>query len=383
MDPPALISAPSLKLRMVSSFDDHFSSHSPRSNVRGGIIYGVEAESSRDLLYDQLYKMIAQEERAGYRCCDYLSFYSPQPEKRKSPKSIDANCRTSICKWMYRVADHYAIDREGELMSCFELSDAYAFRCTYQLIASTSPFLDVVTVVSIALSYIDRVLSTNYCTDRRTFKLISASSLHLAIKVHYPHRWREVGSIIPDLSRGDFGLDDLISMEKELTHSLTWLVNPSTPQGIILQVLSLLHPGASTSSLNAIADKAMFLAELSVCDYFFVTSRKSIVALAALLNASESAGYVPFETSDGYRNDWHTDIENLLLDTGYDIDWMEVSSARKRLWTLYRESTELESGLDITRSPIPSRMPVYGTSTQWTSNPSPTSCIDQEMQHYY
>ncbi|KAL3778214.1 hypothetical protein ACHAW5_009616 [Stephanodiscus triporus] len=348
MDPPAVMSAPSLKLRMVSSFDDHFPSHSPRSNVRGGIIYGVEAQSSRDLLYDQLYKMIAQEERAGYRCCDYLSFYSPQQEKRKSPKSIDANCRSSICKWMYRVADHYAIDRE---------------------------------VVSIALSYIDRVLSTNYCTDRRTFKLISASSLHLAIKVHYPHRWREVGSIIPDLSRGDFGLDDLISMEKELTHSLTWLVNPSTPQGIILQVLSLLHPGASTSSLNAIADKAIFFAELSVCDYFFVTSRKSVVALAALLNASESAGYVPFETSDGYRNDWHTDIENLLLDTGYDIDWMEVSSTRKRLWTLYRESIEPASGLDITRSPIPSRMPVYGSSTKWTSNPSPTSCIDQEMQH--
>jgi hypothetical protein len=235
-------------------------------------------------------------------------------------------------------------------------------------------------VVSIASSYIDRVLSVNYSTDRRTFKLISASSLHLAIKVHYPHRWREVGSIIPDLSRGDFTLDDLISMEKDLTQSLTWLVNPSTPQSIILQVLSLLHPGASTSSLNAIADKALFLAELSVCDYFFVTSRKSIVAVAALLNASESAGYIPFETSDGYRNDWHTDIENLLLDIGYDIDWHEVSSTRERLWTLYRKSTEGTSGFDITRSSIPSMMPVHGMcSTQGMTNPSPTSCIHHEM----
>jgi hypothetical protein len=243
--------------------------------------------------------------------------------------------------------------------------------------------LHLAAVVSIALSYIDRVLSANYCTNRRTFKLISASSLHLAIKVHYPHRWREVGSIIPDLSRGDFALDDLISMEKELTQSLTWLVNPSTPQSIILQVLSLLHPGASTSSLNAIADKALFLAELSVCDYFFVTSRKSIVAVAALLNASESAGYIPFETSDGYRNDWHTDIENLLLDIDYNIDWHEVSSTRERLWTLYRESTEGTSGLDITRSPIPSMMPVHGNcSTQGMTNQSPTSCIHHEMQWF-
>jgi hypothetical protein len=244
--------------------------------------------------------------------------------------------------------------------------------------------LHVAAVVSIALSYIDRVLSASYCTDRRTFKLISASSLHLAIKVHYPHRWREVGSIIPDLSRGDFALEDLISMEKELTKSLTWLVNPSTPQSIILQILSLLHPGASTSSLNAIADKSLFLAELSVCDYFFVTSRKSIVAVAALLNASESAGYIPFETSDGYRNDWHTDIENLLLDIGYDIDWHEVSCTRDRLWTLYMESTEDTSGLDITGSPIPSLMQVHGiSSTQGMSNPSPTSCNHHEMEWFW
>jgi hypothetical protein len=236
-------------------------------------------------------------------------------------------------------------------------------------------FIDV-SVVSIALSYIDRVLSTNYCTERRLFKLICASSLHLAIKVHYPHRWREVGSIIPDLSRGDFALDDLISMEKELTHSLTWLVNPTTPQAIILQVLSLLHPGASISSLNAIADKALFLAELSVCDYCFVTSRKSIVAVAALLNASESAGYVPFETSDGYRNDWHTDIENLLLDIGYNIDWLKVSATRERLWTSYRESAKPHSCIDIMKSPIISRMPVYDTST---TNSSPTSCINHEI----
>jgi hypothetical protein len=199
------------------------------------------------------------------------------------------------------------------------------------------------------------------------------------MKVHYPHRWREVGSIIPDLSRGDFALDDLISMEKELTHSLTWLVNPTTPQNIILQVLALLHPGASLSSLNAIADKALFLAELSVCDYFFVTSRKSIVAVAALLNASESAGYVPFETSEGYRNDWHTDIEGLLFDIGYDIDRHKVSAARERLWTLYRESTEPDLSLDITKSPIVSRMSIYDTST---TNPSPTSCANHEVIWY-
>jgi hypothetical protein len=102
---------------MVSSFDDHFPSHSPStSSVRGGIVFGDDAQSSRNLLYDQLHNMIAQEERDGYRCCDYLSFYPVQLEDRKTPKRIDAGCRTSICGWMYRIADHFKIDREGEFV---------------------------------------------------------------------------------------------------------------------------------------------------------------------------------------------------------------------------------------------------------------------------
>lgn len=127
MDPPGLTSPLSLKLTTVSSFGDHFPSHSQCNSVRGGIIYGVGAQSSRDLLYDQLHNMIAQEKRDGYKCCDYLSFYPLQPEKRKTPKNIDASCRTSICGWMYRVADHFTVDREGELTYCaMQSSDAYA-----------------------------------------------------------------------------------------------------------------------------------------------------------------------------------------------------------------------------------------------------------------
>ncbi len=58
MDPPGLTSPQSLKLTMVSSFDDHFPSHSQCNSVRGGIIYGVGAQSSRDLLYDQLHRRV-------------------------------------------------------------------------------------------------------------------------------------------------------------------------------------------------------------------------------------------------------------------------------------------------------------------------------------
>ncbi|KAL7530857.1 hypothetical protein ACHAXR_003714 [Thalassiosira sp. AJA248-18] len=336
---------------MVSSVEHH-SSGSSRNTRQGDIIHGGETRASRELLYDQLCNMIAQEERDGYKSCDYLSYYPQEPERPKASKNIDEGCRTSICGWMYRVADHFGIDRE---------------------------------VVSIALSYIDRILSTNYCADRRTFKLISATSLHLAIKVHFPHMWKEVGSLLPDLSRGDFVLDDLVGMEKELVHSLTWLMNPATTQSVAMHILSLLPSGASRSTLNDVASTALFLSELSVCDYFFVTSRKSTVAIAAVLNASESAGFVPFESPHGvfdipYQHDWRIPIEKLVSDIGYHIDWHEISSARERLWRLYSQSSESAPENQDVDPPIQSRKYSYGSSQQFCQdNPSPTSCIDHRM----
>lgn len=200
--------------------------------------------------------------------------------------------------------------------------------------------------------------------------------------MHYPHRLREVGGIIPDLSRGEITLGDIIGMEEVLTHSLTWLVNPCTPQGIVNHVLALLYPGgdaaaAAAAALSEISDKAHYLAELSVYEYYFVATRNSVVSIAALLNASESEGYFHFETSNEYRNDWHTDIENLLLAIGYNIDWNEMSSTRERLWTLYRKSIEDEPGQRVVS---PNLSPVlHETSSRNVMNdyPSPTS---HEMQ---
>eukprot|EP00581_Thalassiosira_minuscula_P000706 CAMPEP_0183737462 /NCGR_PEP_ID=MMETSP0737-20130205/52073_1 /TAXON_ID=385413 /ORGANISM="Thalassiosira miniscula, Strain CCMP1093" /LENGTH=337 /DNA_ID=CAMNT_0025971747 /DNA_START=141 /DNA_END=1154 /DNA_ORIENTATION=+ len=324
---------------MVPSAEQRFGGSS-RSTQRG-VNHVTEVQASRDLLYDQLRNMMTQENRGGYKCCDYLSYYSPQSEKPRASRGIDVGCRASICSWMYRVADHFSIDRE---------------------------------VVSIALSYIDRILSTNHCADRRTFKLISATSFHLAIKVHFPHIGQEVGFLLPDLSRGDFALDDIIEMEKELVDSLTWLLNPVSPQSIAMHILTLLPFGVPRN----IVDTSLFLAELSVCDYFFVTVRKSIVAIAAVMNACESAGCMCFESPrDAFgisHHDLLTQIEKILLDIGYGVDWRELSSARERLWSLYRQSNELEPPQDA-EPPSTPRKSTHDSSPHFVQdNLSPTSC---------
>jgi len=157
-----MIATPSVKLTRASSYDYESSSggggiSSTNSATRGGIcIVGsgdsgsnnnnTRSQASSELLYDQLCNMIAQEERDGYKCCDYLSYYpgrspsSSSTDIRKSKssktKGIDEGCRTSICGWMYRVADHFAIDREGKLQICFAVI-AYIL-CTFIYVHLTS-----------------------------------------------------------------------------------------------------------------------------------------------------------------------------------------------------------------------------------------------------
>ena len=197
-------------------------------------------------------------------------------------------------------------------------------------------------VVSIAISYVDRVLSICLCPDRRAFKLISSASLHLAIKIHSPWQWKEICPLLPDLSRGDFDSKRIVAMENEMTHWLQWYLNQSTPQCMATYLLSLLKD-VPHSVLQNITDTTIFLIEVSVCDYDFVTVRNSIIAIAAVLNATEKVGFdlCDFDNDAfSYRNDFRDQIKDILKDIDYTVNWNEVSLARDRLWSLYRNSTQ-------------------------------------------
>lgn len=342
------------------------------ASTQEDMINGVTSQtSSRDMRRDQLRAMMIQEDREGYKCSDYLSYYTETSSVIETVggdvgctlrrpaivvKNLNVSCRTSICEWMYRVVDHFGVDRE---------------------------------VVAIALSYIDRVLSINYCADRRTFKLISSTSLHLAIKVHFPTMWKDVGRLLPDLSRGDFCLEDLVGMEKELVHSLTWLLNPPTPQCMAVHILSLLpSDSAPRDVLHNITNTALFLIELSVCDYFFTTTSRSVVAIAAVLNAAETVGFDPFGfqmDAFSYHNDFGMLIDSLMIEIGQRVGWCEVSSARDRLWNLYRQSSEstLQQRLVTpTTQSKPTEDISSPSSTLLQGYPSPTSacCVENSSR---
>ena len=98
-------SLPCLKLEAVRGGD--------RTIVLDG---GAGSHASREVQYDQLTTMLRQEERDSYQCCDYLQNYPSAYDDdalSQGEKSINEACRTSIAEWMYRVVDHFRVDREG------------------------------------------------------------------------------------------------------------------------------------------------------------------------------------------------------------------------------------------------------------------------------
>mmetsp|Transcript_5675 Transcript_5675/g.11120 ORF Transcript_5675/g.11120 Transcript_5675/m.11120 type:complete len:416 (-) Transcript_5675:83-1330(-) len=356
------IPVPHLKLPMIPISDRY--SYGLRKSTQEEIILEMTRYESPEMRRDQLRSMISQEQREGYRCTDYMIFYASRAEETSMTtklsmknefgdiastngngcsKQLNISCRTSICEWMYRVIDHFSADRE---------------------------------VVHIALSYIDRILSTNICADRRTFKLISSASLHLAIKTHFPHLWHDVGRLLPELSRGDFAMGDLLAMENELLHSLTWLLNPPTPQAITMHMLSLLPRNLSRTTLENVANICLYLIELSVADYFFVTTKKAIVAIAALLNAIENQERQPLDGNNTFasiHHDYHFHIEKMLVDMDYHANWFEITSVRDRLWDLYHQSNESTLHQRVL-SPV-NHAKLEDESCFLRGFPSPTSCL--------
>lgn len=161
--------------------------------------------------------------------------------------------------------------------------------------------------------------------------------------MHSPWQWKSICPLLPNLSRGDFDSKHIVEMENEITHWLQWYLNQSTPQSISLYLLSFIKDVPS-SALENITDMVTFLIELSVCDYEFVTVQNTVVAIAAVLNASEKE--VGFDLCDFsndvfvYRNEFQEQIKDILSTIDYEINWVEIESARDRLSSLYHLSTE-------------------------------------------
>ena len=200
-------------------------------------------------------------------------------------------------------------------------------------------------LVYITLNYVDRVCAASNAVellqDKSRFQLLAMASLCLAIKLHGGmdiHAQGTESSIVETilhLGRGHFTAEQLKAMEVDALQHLQWLLNPPTPQSFVAYFLEL-FPTAEKTEMN---DIALYIIELSVHDYYLISSKPSVLALAALSNAMRMLG----------RSDtWLSDIQEDLLRNDEYEEASNIAACKDRLDRLYANTgTKLEDFVDI------------------------------------
>lgn len=211
-------------------------------------------------------------------------------------KSIQ--CREKMVEWSFHIVDHFNLSRE---------------------------------IVEIAFSYLDRFLDRCSC-DRTVFKLASMTCLYIASKNIGP-KYVAI-STLSELSEGEFDAQHFIRMEKIVLDTLEWRVQPPTTKAFIDHFITLL-PGTKIAMKQAVLRRAAFFSELSVFDYNCVTERRSLIAIASILNAIHDI--YPNQMAEVLGRQLKGE---LLYTLKLDVEVVEMNAVQERLWYLFRDSEQ-------------------------------------------
>lgn len=189
-------------------------------------------------------------------------------------------------------------------------------------------------IVSIAISYQDRFLSTSMGSTARTrreiFRIASVTCLYIAIKLYVPDKWNVTAHAFAQLCRGTISGNSIVDMELQILFALGWNVHPPVPWLYVEQIIDLItttltvdyeelrrsanvsdedsvlgdlilpslsHASYSDQSLSqeyssaamkeTVLELVRYQVELTLQKIEFLHIRSSLIALAALLNAIE------------------------------------------------------------------------------------------------
>lgn len=254
------------------------------------------------------------QETAVYKCSDYLDRRSRERQlctdglahtsARTTAEEplMDASCREKMCEWSFRVCDHFGIERE---------------------------------IVAIAISCLDRFVDRLPC-DRRTFKLAAMTSLFMANKIFNVNKI-SVRSLV-ELSNGEFQGCHILEMEMHILQTLSWQVSPPTLHCFVEHLCAVLRSLFSDIRLIVcVYHRAIFFAELALCDITFLAEEKAVVAVASVLNAIEGLG--KRSMTEGKREQF-VEIIAKSLDLVFCADDME--RVCYRLWCVYGMSVQCQ-----------------------------------------
>jgi hypothetical protein len=279
----------------------------------------------KDVVLDRLQAMMVQESSSYH----YESYFPPHWTSIQIQEShrINMAWREKICQWSYSVVDHFDLPRE---------------------------------VVAISLGFFDRYLATRadhpHSNSGNLALLASLTTLHIAIKVHAPVDIKL--STLASLSRGQFGPQHIEQMEWQIMGALGWKLHPPTLFAFVSYFLMLFHnepvcsiPPVHHAVRKELFEVAIYMAELSVCDSYFVPFPASVVAMAALSNVMDNPQIMsPTKLNEGQRLAfWNLASSHLGFCDGYhyfpDDDaasltrHYQLQAAKDRLRTMYAAAT--------------------------------------------
>jgi len=243
---------------------------------------------------------------------DHTSTTQPSsPASNCDPRrKINSVWREKICDWFYAVVDHFDLYRE---------------------------------TVCVACSYLDRFIPRYRLEiNHKTYQLAAITCLYMAIKL-YETRKLSIASFM-ELSRGNFTVDHIVSMESVILRTLSWQLHPPTPLTFVNHLLLMIpNEPKNSEQIITLHEISLFLTELSVCDYFFVTRKPSSIAMACILNAIDEIKLSPVIVQKF--------ICDLRQNTTLDVTGEEVMECKELLKEMYIAAGAEFYGRDETSSP--------------------------------
>ncbi|KAL9183846.1 hypothetical protein ACHAXT_004702 [Thalassiosira profunda] len=210
----------------------------------------------------------SEEAGAAYDPCSKFDYKHDEQQDDGEPKSqllVDENCRLKMLDWCAKMVDYFAIDRS---------------------------------IVSTAAYYQDRFLSTDAGLEARSnrtmFRVVSVTSLYIAIKLRLPHRWNVSSHAFAQLCQGAVSGDEIHKMESKILFALRWKVNPATPMEYVHIFLDLIFDGQEVSPFEQdlrehLLELVRYQLEIALQDSRLFQVSSCAVATAAVLNALEAS----------------------------------------------------------------------------------------------
>jgi len=231
---------------------------------------------SIDDITSRLIAMQQQEETSSYAPIDYLSSLSSSTTTISEATKVDhISSRSKMAQWSYQLTDMTSLSR-------LAVSRSMNYLDRYLVAAAT-------TTQQQQPNANNSNTQPNPIKDKRYYQLLSMTCLYISIKLYEPLSMD--ASLLSEISAGCYTTQEILDMESNILHTLSWKVNGVTSQEYVSLMLGLLDPTKFDYDMDIVGsllDVSKYQCELSTLDYDLSTQYTcGTIALASILNSME------------------------------------------------------------------------------------------------